>query len=153
MFYSSMYHPLDIRDTINYKQVMKHFNLGPNGGIVTALNLFSTKFESVIQLVKKAGEKKHKYCIIDTPGNSFLSPKFWNKLMMMLTFVIRPNRGVHMVSFREDNHRILGEYVSYNCSLRDGRGTFSAASHFHVKHALCLLNLVQCKIAFYCGHE
>ncbi|CAO1426395.1 unnamed protein product [Diamesa hyperborea] len=59
---------IDIRDTINYKQVMKNYNLGPNGGIVTSLNLFSTKFDKVIKLIEKAGEQNHKYCIIDTPG-------------------------------------------------------------------------------------
>lgn len=57
----------DIRDTVNYKEVMKQYGLGPNGGIVTALNLFSTKFGQVVELIEKAG-KKHKYCIIDTPG-------------------------------------------------------------------------------------
>lgn len=46
---------------------MKQYQLGPNGGIVTTLNLFSTKFGQVVDLVKKAG-KDHKYCIIDTPG-------------------------------------------------------------------------------------
>ncbi|XP_023937063.1 GPN-loop GTPase 1 [Bicyclus anynana] len=58
---------IDIRDTVNYKEVMKQYGLGPNGGIVTALNLFSTKFGQVVDLIEKAG-KKHKYCIIDTPG-------------------------------------------------------------------------------------
>lgn len=57
----------DIRDTVNYKEVMKQYRLGPNGGIVTTLNLFSTKFGQVVDLVRKAGEK-HKYCVIDTPG-------------------------------------------------------------------------------------
>lgn len=57
----------DIRDTVNYKEVMKQYQLGPNGGIVTALNLFSTKFGQVVDLVERAGSK-HKYCIIDTPG-------------------------------------------------------------------------------------
>ncbi|CAH2107657.1 unnamed protein product [Euphydryas editha] len=58
---------IDIRDTVNYKEVMKQYGLGPNGGIVTALNLFSTKFGQVVDLIEKAG-KKHKYCVIDTPG-------------------------------------------------------------------------------------
>lgn len=52
---------------MNYKEVMKQYGLGPNGGIVTALNLFSTKFGQVVDLIEKAGQK-HKYCIIDTPG-------------------------------------------------------------------------------------
>lgn len=57
----------DVRDTVDYKEVMKQYGLGPNGGIVTALNLFSTKFGQVVDLIEKAG-KKHKYCVIDTPG-------------------------------------------------------------------------------------
>uniref|UniRef100_A0A182NP70 GPN-loop GTPase n=1 Tax=Anopheles dirus TaxID=7168 RepID=A0A182NP70_9DIPT len=58
---------IDIRDTIKYKDVMKRYNLGPNGGIVTALNLFSTKFGKVIELIEKAKDS-HQYCVIDTPG-------------------------------------------------------------------------------------
>ena len=38
---------IDIRDTVNYKEVMKQYKLGPNGGILTALNLFATRFEQV----------------------------------------------------------------------------------------------------------
>lgn len=40
---------IDIRDTVRYKEVMKQFNLGPNGGILTSLNLFATKFDEVRQ--------------------------------------------------------------------------------------------------------
>lgn len=50
---------------------MKQYGLGPNGGIVTALNLFSTKFGQVVDLIEKAG-KKHKYCVIDTPGKNII---------------------------------------------------------------------------------
>lgn len=28
---------IDIRETVNYKEVMKQYKLGPNGGILTAL--------------------------------------------------------------------------------------------------------------------
>ncbi|XP_070494306.1 GPN-loop GTPase 1 [Chironomus tepperi] len=59
---------IDIRDTVNYKEVMKQYKLGPNGGIVTSLNLFSTKFDKVVQLIEKAGTEGHKICVIDTPG-------------------------------------------------------------------------------------
>lgn len=38
---------IDIRDTVDYKKVMKQYNLGPNGAIVTSLNLFATKFDQV----------------------------------------------------------------------------------------------------------
>lgn len=32
------------------------------------MNLFSTKFDKVIQLIEKAGEQNHNYCVLDTPG-------------------------------------------------------------------------------------
>ncbi len=38
---------IDIRDTVNYKRVMKDYQLGPNGAILTSLNLFATNFHQV----------------------------------------------------------------------------------------------------------
>ena len=32
---------------VKYKEVMKQYNLGPNGGILTSLNLFATRFDQV----------------------------------------------------------------------------------------------------------
>lgn len=58
---------IDIRDSVKYKKVMENYNLGPNGAIVTSLNLFSTKIDQVIQLVEKKSEK-YQNVIIDTPG-------------------------------------------------------------------------------------
>ncbi|KAF8839979.1 hypothetical protein BDN67DRAFT_904398 [Paxillus ammoniavirescens] len=58
---------IDIRDTVNYKEVMKQYNLGPNGGILTALNLFTTKFDQVLDLVEKRSESVD-HIILDTPG-------------------------------------------------------------------------------------
>uniref|UniRef100_A0AAG5DQ42 GPN-loop GTPase n=1 Tax=Anopheles atroparvus TaxID=41427 RepID=A0AAG5DQ42_ANOAO len=58
---------IDIRDTIKYKEVMNRYKLGPNGAIVTALNLFSTKFGKVIELIEKMKDK-YQYCVLDTPG-------------------------------------------------------------------------------------
>ena len=46
---------IDIRDTVNYKEVMKQYGLGPNGGIVTSLNLFSTRFDQVMSFMEKRG--------------------------------------------------------------------------------------------------
>lgn len=43
---------IDIRDTVDYQEVMKQYNLGPNGGIMTALNLFTTKFDQVLNHVE-----------------------------------------------------------------------------------------------------
>ncbi|OAV98534.1 hypothetical protein PTTG_01826 [Puccinia triticina 1-1 BBBD Race 1] len=58
---------IDIRDTVNYKQVMKQYNLGPNGGILTALNLFTTKFDQVLNYVEKRSASTD-FVLIDTPG-------------------------------------------------------------------------------------
>ncbi|GJQ78098.1 hypothetical protein Trydic_g2436 [Trypoxylus dichotomus] len=56
---------IDIRDTVNYKEIMKQYRLGPNGGIVTSLNLFSTKFPEVLKFIEKA---TNDICVLDTPG-------------------------------------------------------------------------------------
>ena len=40
---STVVHPLQV----NYKNVMKQYSLGPNGGILTSLNLFATRFDQV----------------------------------------------------------------------------------------------------------
>ncbi|KAG0283634.1 hypothetical protein BGZ96_011973 [Linnemannia gamsii] len=58
---------IDIRDTVNYKEVMKQYNLGPNGGILTALNLFTTKFDQVLGFVEKRAPSLD-YILVDTPG-------------------------------------------------------------------------------------
>ncbi|KAM7280621.1 hypothetical protein ACFE04_007755 [Oxalis oulophora] len=58
---------IDIRDTVKYKEVMKQFNLGPNGGILTSLNLFATKFDEVVQMVEKRADQLD-YVLVDTPG-------------------------------------------------------------------------------------
>ena len=44
---------IDIRDSVNYKEVMKQYNLGPNGAILTSLNLFSTKIDQVMSILEK----------------------------------------------------------------------------------------------------
>ena len=58
---------IDIRDSVKYKKVMEEYNLGPNGAIVTSLNLFATKIDQVIKLVEKKSDKVENV-IIDTPG-------------------------------------------------------------------------------------
>lgn len=58
---------VDIRDTVKYKSVMKEYSLGPNGAIITSLNLFATRFDQVLDLVEKRAEEK-KAIILDTPG-------------------------------------------------------------------------------------
>ena len=85
---------IDIRDTVNYKQVMKQYQLGPNGGIVTSLNLFATKFDQVLKLVES---KKNEFVIIDTPGQIEVGEK---KLGEKKTWKKTHCLGVHLVSQR-----------------------------------------------------
>ena len=67
---------IDIRDSVNYKEVMKQYKLGPNGGILTSLNLFTTKVDQVVKLLEKRTKpdpekpetKAIKHIIVDTPG-------------------------------------------------------------------------------------
>ena len=67
---------IDIRDSINYKEVMKQYNLGPNGGILTSLNLFATKVDQIIALLEKRASpnpnnpsaKPIEHILVDTPG-------------------------------------------------------------------------------------
>lgn len=66
---------IDIRDSINYKEVMKQYNLGPNGGILTSLNLFATKIDQIMGLLEKRASPPPdsnitppKHFLIDTPG-------------------------------------------------------------------------------------
>ena len=67
---------IDIRDSLNYKQVMREYNLGPNGGLVTSLKIFATKIDQLISKLEKRAPsssgipkaKPIKNIIVDTPG-------------------------------------------------------------------------------------
>ncbi len=74
---------IDIRDSVNYQEVMKSYNLGPNGGILTSLNLFATKIDQIITLLEKRtapvegskegeeevlAKKAIEHILVDTPG-------------------------------------------------------------------------------------
>eukprot|EP01055_Gregarina_sp_Pseudo9_P001702 Gregarina_sp_Pseudo_9__1701@NODE_2152_length_1125_cov_27_981584_g1982_i0_p1_GENE_NODE_2152_length_1125_cov_27_981584_g1982_i0NODE_2152_length_1125_cov_27_981584_g1982_i0_p1_ORF_typecomplete_len301_score38_39ATP_bind_1/PF03029_17/1_9e74VirC1/PF07015_11/1_9e08AAA_31/PF13614_6/9e08MipZ/PF09140_11/6_1e06SRPRB/PF09439_10/9_2e06SRP54/PF00448_22/3e05AAA_16/PF13191_6/9_6e05AAA_16/PF13191_6/1_5e03NTPase_1/PF03266_15/5_1e05GTP_EFTU/PF00009_27/8e05Zeta_toxin/PF06414_12/0_0004Zeta_toxin/PF06414_12/1_1e03CLP len=58
---------IDIRTTVNYKNVMKQYGLGPNGAIMTCLNLYATRFDQVLQFIEKR-QSELDYILIDTPG-------------------------------------------------------------------------------------
>ncbi|KAK3294406.1 uncharacterized protein B0H64DRAFT_400625 [Chaetomium fimeti] len=74
--YSPFQSNIDIRDSVNYKKVMEEYNLGPNGGIMTSLNLFATKVDQVLGLLEKRAapdpedpsRKPMKHVLVDTPG-------------------------------------------------------------------------------------
>ncbi|KAI5173033.1 GPN-loop GTPase [Nematocida sp. LUAm3] len=55
----------DIQEDISIEELMQKKELGPNGAILTALNLFITKID---QLISKIEETNPNYVVIDTPG-------------------------------------------------------------------------------------
>jgi hypothetical protein len=69
---------IDIRDSVNYKEVMSQYNLGPNGGILTSLNLFTTKIDQIVDILEKRtappppdaapSKKQIQHVLVDTPG-------------------------------------------------------------------------------------
>ncbi|CAD8171178.1 unnamed protein product [Paramecium octaurelia] len=64
--YSLPYEPEeDIRKSINYKELMTKNKLGPNGAIMTALNLYSLQLNQLIEKIEKSDSNIQ---IIDTPG-------------------------------------------------------------------------------------
>lgn len=58
---------IDIRQSVDYKEVMRQYNLGPNGGIMTCLNLFATKVDQIVGLLEKRAPEVSRI-IVDTPG-------------------------------------------------------------------------------------
>ncbi|KAG8318655.1 GPN-loop GTPase 1 [Homalodisca vitripennis] len=109
---------IDIRDTVKYKEVMKQYGLGPNGAIVTSLNLFATKFDQVISLLSKASDK-HEICIIDTPGQievftwsasgNIISETLASTFPTIIIYVMDTVRSVNPVTFMSN--------MLYACSI------------------------------------
>ena len=46
---------------------MKDYSLGPNGAILTAANLFATRFDQVISLCERR-RNEIDFIVVDTPG-------------------------------------------------------------------------------------
>lgn len=56
---------IDVRDFIDFYSIMEDYNLGPNGSLILANDLISTKIEEIQNQVQ---ELNPDYVIIDTPG-------------------------------------------------------------------------------------
>jgi len=52
----------------DHKQIMKTYKLGPNGGILTCLNLFSSNISKLHENLEKKKKEGVKIIITDTPG-------------------------------------------------------------------------------------
>nr|XP_010938216.1 GPN-loop GTPase QQT2 [Elaeis guineensis]XP_010938217.1 GPN-loop GTPase QQT2 [Elaeis guineensis] len=99
---------IDIRDTVRYKEVMKEYNLGPNGGILTSLNLFSTKFDEVISVIERRADQLD-YVLVDTPGQieiftwsasgAIITEAFASTFPTIIAYVVDTPRSANPVTF------------------------------------------------------
>ncbi|XP_026995603.1 GPN-loop GTPase 1 [Tachysurus fulvidraco] len=109
---------IDIRDTVNYKEVMKQYGLGPNGGIVTSLNLFATRFDQVMKFIEKR-QQNHQYVLIDTPGQievftwsasgTIITEALASSFPCVVMYVMDTSRSVNPVTFMSN--------MLYACSI------------------------------------
>ncbi|MBN3325616.1 GPN1 GTPase, partial [Atractosteus spatula] len=109
---------IDIRDTVNYKEVMKQYGLGPNGGIVTSLNLFATRFDQVMKFIEKK-QKDYQYVLIDTPGQievftwsasgTIITEALASSFPCVVVYVMDTSRSVNPVTFMSN--------MLYACSI------------------------------------
>nr|GMD04432.1 GPN-loop GTPase 1 [Ipomoea batatas] len=109
---------IDIRDTVRYKEVMKQFNLGPNGGILTSLNLFATKFDEVISAIEKRADQLD-YVLVDTPGQieiftwsasgAIITEAFASTFPTVVTYVVDTPRSASPATFMSN--------MLYACSI------------------------------------
>ena len=89
---------IDIRDTVNYKNVMRQYNLGPNGEILTSLNLIATRFDQLLSLCEREREVPLEYIVADTPGQieiftwsasgAIISEAFASEFPTVIAFVV-----------------------------------------------------------------
>lgn len=105
---------------------MKQYKLGPNGGIVTALNLFATKFGGVVELVRKAGTTGgHNVCVIDTPGQievftwsasgSIITESLASNFPTVVVYVMDVVRSANPTTFM--SNMLYACSILYKCKL------------------------------------
>ncbi|XP_027760800.1 GPN-loop GTPase 1 isoform X4 [Empidonax traillii] len=109
---------IDIRDTVKYKEVMKQYGLGPNGGIVTSLNLFATRFDQVMKFIEKR-QNASKYVIIDTPGQievftwsasgTIITEALASSFPSVVVYVMDTSRSTNPITFMSN--------MLYACSI------------------------------------
>ena len=109
---------IDIRDTVDYKEVMKQYALGPNGAIMTSLNLFTTKIDEVVHLLEKRSDDLD-FIFADTPGQievftwsasgSIISQTLATSFPTVLLYVIDTPRTTNCTTFMSN--------MLYACSI------------------------------------
>ncbi|CAO4371668.1 unnamed protein product [Caenorhabditis nigoni] len=109
---------VDIRDTVKYKEVMKEFGMGPNGAIMTCLNLMCTRFDKVIELINKRSDD-FSVCLLDTPGQ--IEAFTWSASGSIITDSLassHPTVVMYIVdSARATNPTTFMSNMLYACSI------------------------------------
>ncbi|CAN6287387.1 unnamed protein product [Urochloa humidicola] len=109
---------IDIRDTVRYKDVMKEYGLGPNGGILTSLNLFATRFDEVVSVIERRADQLD-YVLVDTPGQieiftwsasgAIITEAFASTFPTVVAYVVDAPRSTSPVTFMSN--------MLYACSI------------------------------------
>ena len=113
---------IDIRDTVDYKQVMKHYKLGPNGAIMTSLNLFATRFDQVLDILERRAADPSmglSHIFFDTPGQ--IEVFTWSASGMIITETLAvkfPTVLLYIVDTpRTTNPTTFMSNMLYACSM------------------------------------
>lgn len=122
---------IDIRDTVNYREVMRQYQLGPNGGILTSLNLFATRFEDVMRLVE-ARAPSLDYVLLDTPGQieiftwsasgSIISESLASSMPTVIVYVVDTPRCASAVTFMSNMLYVRGVWGLRGALRRGAEG-------------------------------
>ncbi|KAJ6661263.1 hypothetical protein lerEdw1_015400 [Lerista edwardsae] len=96
----------------------ERYGLGPNGGIVTSLNLFATRFDQVMQFIEKR-QSSSQYVLIDTPGQievftwsasgSIITEALASSFPSVVVYVMDTSRSTNPVTFMSN--------MLYACSI------------------------------------
>uniref|UniRef100_A0A8C3RGI5 GPN-loop GTPase n=2 Tax=Cyanoderma ruficeps TaxID=181631 RepID=A0A8C3RGI5_9PASS len=94
------------------------YGLGPNGGIVTSLNLFATRFDQVMKFIEKR-QNASKYVVIDTPGQievftwsasgTIITEALASSFPSVVVYVMDTSRSTNPVTFMSN--------MLYACSI------------------------------------
>ena len=131
---------------MKYKEVMKQYGLGPNGAIMTSLNLFSTKFDQVLELIDKRQDQIDNI-IIDTPGQ--IEVFTWSASGRLLLCTV----GELFICFRVDNHRDTSIDRSNSDPVCDGCFEMCLTCYIHVKYDVRMFNFIQNRTSLHHNFE
>ncbi|XP_077008589.1 GPN-loop GTPase 1 isoform X4 [Tamandua tetradactyla] len=106
------------QDNTGTRKASCQYGLGPNGGIVTSLNLFATRFDQVMKFIEKA-QNLSKYVLIDTPGQievftwsasgTIITEALASSFPTVVIYVMDTSRSTNPVTFMSN--------MLYACSI------------------------------------